>query len=189
MTLKMMIYTTHSGFSLTNYFIFVFIIILLFSWFKTRNLPYVACLAIFGVYILFLADKTLFPIHISGNFADMMKSVPFTSQINLIPFNFRNPSEMSYIVRELVLNIILLIPFGFGIRFIAPVKIRNIWWLALVVGSSIEVIQLIISIMIGYPYRVIDTTDVIMNTLGFLIGYGIFRLLLYIMSPVRRLPD
>lgn len=102
--------------------------------------------------------------------------------VNLIPFNFNNALELNSVVRELALNLVLLMPFGFGIRFLVPFKTKQVWQVALAAGVSIEAIQLVISLMIGYPYRVIDINDVIMNTLGFLVGYGFFRLfsLLYL---------
>jgi glycopeptide antibiotics resistance protein len=161
--------------------------ILILAGIKTRSLSYVTCAAVFGIYLLFLIHRTFFPLHISGNFADMMKAAPFMVGVNLIPFKFSNVSDLYNIVRELALNLVLLIPFGFGIRFLVSFRTKDVLWLALTVGCSIEAIQLVISLIIGYPYRVIDINDVIMNTLGFLTGYGLFRLFvwLYILMTHR----
>lgn len=177
---NMGVYTNDSGFSLTNYMIGILIVVLIISWIRTRSLSYVTCAAIFGIYLLFAIHKTFFPLHISGSFADMMRTMPFMAGVNLIPFNFSSASELSSIIRELALNTVLLVPFGFGLSFLVPFRAKAVVWLAPAVGVSIEAIQLVISLIIGYPYRVIDITDVIMNTLGFLIGYGLFRLFVWL---------
>lgn len=176
MSLNMVVYTADRGYSLTNYMIGILIVMLIISLIRTRSLSYVICATIFGIYLLFVIDRTFFPLHIAGGFVDMMKAAPFTSRINLIPFNFSDFAERSSVIRELVLNVALLVPFGFGISFLAPVRVNNVLWLALGIGVSIEAMQLVISLLIGYTYRVVDITDVMMNTLGFLLGYGIFRL-------------
>jgi glycopeptide antibiotics resistance protein len=150
--------------------------ILILAGIRTRSLSYVTCAAIFGIYLLFLIHKTFFPLYISGSYADIMKASPFMVGVNLIPFKFNNASDLYSVVRELALNLVLLMPFGFGIRFLVSFRTKDVFWLVIAVGCSIEAIQLVISLIIGYPYRVIDITDAIMNTLGFLVGYGFFRL-------------
>jgi len=187
MSLDMVIYTATYGFSVTNYVIGMLIVILTISWVRTRNLSHTICASIFGIYFLFVIRNTLFPLHIAGGFADSMRAGSFMSGVNLIPFNFPYSPELSSIIRELLLNVILLVPFGFGLSFLVPFRAKNIVWLAPIVGVSIETIQLIISLIIGYPYRAIDITDAIMNALGFLVGYGMFRLFawLYIATTHR----
>jgi glycopeptide antibiotics resistance protein len=177
--LTMTLYTENYGYSLTNYFIGLLIAILIIALIRTRSLSYVICAAIFGVYLLFVIDNAFFPLHIRGNFADSMRAMPFIFGVNLIPFRFSPYSELSSIIRELGLNLALLVPFGFGISFLFPVREKHIVWLAPGVGASIEAIQLVISLIVGYPYRTIDITDVIMNTSGFLVGYAIFRLFVW----------
>lgn len=180
MSLSMTVYTNSGGYSLTNYMIGILIMVLIISWIRTRSLSYVTCAAIFGIYLLFAIEETFFPLHVSGGLADSMRATPFRSGVNLIPFNFSSASELSSVIRQLALNTVLLMPFGFGLSFLVPFRAKNIWWIALMVGVSIEAVQLVISLLIGYPYRVIDITDVIMNTLGFLIGYGLFRLFIWL---------
>ena len=176
MSLNMMIYIDPYGYSIMNYMIGLLIIMIIISWIKTRNLSHTTCVTIFGIYLLFVIDKTLFPLYITGGFAESMREMSFMAGINLIPFNFSSSAERSSVILELGLNVALLVPFGFGLSFVVPFRAKNVFWLAPAVGVSIEVIQLVISLVIGYPYRAIDINDAIMNTLGFLIGYGIFRI-------------
>lgn len=117
MSLSMMIYTDDYSFSITNYIVFILIIILTISSIRTRNLYHTICATIFGIYLLFLIQNTFFPLHISGGFADMMRAGSFMAGVNLIPFNFSPFSEFSSVIRELALNFALLVPFGFGLSF------------------------------------------------------------------------
>jgi glycopeptide antibiotics resistance protein len=123
-------------------------------------------------------DKAFFPIEISGDYADAMRQVPFSSFINLVPFNFGfGLSEMpGLVVMQIVQNILLTVPFGFGLSFVARVRPRDFRWIIPAVGVGIEGMQLIISLALGYPYHVIDINDAILNALGVLIGYRLFCL-------------
>lgn len=150
------------------------IIIVVFLWRKKPSYSYLLCFAVFCIYLVFALDKAFFPIAISGEYVDSMRQVPFSSFINLTPFNF-NLSEMPELVyMQIFQNMLLTIPFGFGVSFVAPIRRKDILWLAPAIGIGIEAIQLLISLMLRYPYRVIDINDAILNALGILIGYGIF---------------
>ncbi|WP_459874557.1 VanZ family protein [Calditerricola satsumensis] len=99
----------------------------------------------------------------------MRRKLKFSSGINLIPFDIN-------IVNEQVLyNILLTVPFGFGLPFLLNVtKIR-----LMIYGVSfcvvIESLQLIISLFLGFPYRTIDINDVILNVFGVILGFMIFK--------------
>ena len=123
----------------------------------------------------FVLKVTLFPIEIVPERVPVM-SPHFASSINLIPFYFGRFASLEGTLPGVVLNIILTMPFGFGINFLTFIKPRNFLWLSVLVGLAIETAQLIISLCLGYAYRVIDINDVICNAVGVLIGYGLFRL-------------
>ena len=53
---------------------------------------------------------------------------------------------------------------------------KDFLWLPLVVGFGIELSQLILNILLRYPYRVVDITDALLNAVGIWIGYSFFRL-------------
>lgn len=76
-------------------------------------------------------------------------------------------------------------PFGFGVIFIAPSIAKKIPWLAFSVGFGIEITQLLFSIVWGISYRVIDINDTFWNTLGVLIGYGLFRIFAWAFLKVK----
>ena len=74
----------------------------------------------------------------------------------------------------IILNILLFVPFG----YLTPMFLRKIdrWWkialIGVLVSVGIEIIQLITRL--GYA----DVDDLINNTLGALIGYGLYKLIL-----------
>jgi glycopeptide antibiotics resistance protein len=168
------------------YVFLILAIILIIKSRQNRNLSYIFCLTVFSLYLIFVIDKTLFPIHIPSPFGESWKIHlgPF-SKINLIPFNLgtsnlRNSYQLRFFLYEIFANILLTIPFGFGVSFVAHVKQRNFYWIPLAVGLGIEMTQLLISFIIRFLYRAIDINDVILNAFGVLIGYGIFRVFAWI---------
>jgi len=100
----------------------------------------------------------------------------FKPSINLIPLRFGDCSFAMLCVRNIYENILLTMPFGFGINFITRIKSQNVFWLALAVGFTCEFTQLIISLIFKSAFRSVDINDVILNATGVLFGYGLFRI-------------
>ncbi|MDO9302332.1 MAG: VanZ family protein, partial [Anaerolineales bacterium] len=78
--------------------------------------------------------------------------------------------------RSIYENILLTIPFGFGISFIARINPKKIAWLALSVGLSFEIVQLVTVLIVRVSFRAVDINDVILNATGVLFGYGFFKI-------------
>lgn len=119
---------------------------------------------LFGIYIAMVLDVTD-----SGTLYDLLRSGGLaidTATVNLIPFSDPEYSKVGY-----VLNVIMLMPFGFLVPTLFRDK-RKLWKTALagaLFSVLIECSQLL-------NYRSTDVDDVILNTLGAAIGYGIYRL-------------
>jgi glycopeptide antibiotics resistance protein len=148
---------------------------LVLAWRRTHSIPCLICVAVFSAYIVMALQKTFFPLMISGTYPDSMRQVPFMNAVNLIPF-YPGPwgySESFFVFN--MQNILLTMPFGFGISFIARLRAKDFVWLAPALGVSIELAQLLIGLLLRYPFRVVDVNDAIMNALGVLIGYSLFR--------------
>ncbi|MDW7755830.1 MAG: VanZ family protein [Brevefilum sp.] len=142
------------------------------------------------MYLVILIGLTIFPIPILSIFRKPIwrKSIEHVfSQINLVPFRFGGLFSLhpNIIFQEIVGNILLTVPFGFGIIFIMPAMSKNIRWMAFVVGLVIETIQLLITIGLGVSYRSTDINDVILNALGVFIGYGLFRMFAWIFLKIK----
>lgn len=158
-------------------------VVLFILWRKKRSVPYLICFSLFWVYMLMAIDKVFFPIPLDAHLNDPFILSPW-ARIRLIPFYFAGNPSVREIIEALAYNMLLTLPFGFGINFIANIKTKKVLFLCVAVGVGTEMLQLIISVLISYPYRVVDITDTITNALGVLLGYLIFRLFGYIYIKV-----
>lgn len=103
----------------------------------------------------------------------LVTNVDFNSSqggFNIIPFKEITRYELSstqfYI--NVVGNILLFIPFGYIVAaYIKPKKIWTNMIIAIIVSSTIELVQLKIG-------RSFDVDDILLNTLGCIIGFLIF---------------
>ena len=151
--------------------------LLLFHSRQKRDPTYLICFSIFWAYLLFLLDVTLFPIplDITRIWLPKERVLFILTHVNLIPFNYFDFFNKYVVFVEIVRNIFLTIPFGFGINLFARVKSKNILWLGAAVGFAIEMAQLTVSLAIGGVYRTVDITDVLLNMVGVWLGYGLFK--------------
>ena len=89
---------------------------------------------------------------------------------NLIPFIMLTPQDL----KTSLLNILLLIPFGFGLPFITNYRMKKIVVIGALFSIVIELTQLIMGFITKITFRVADINDVIFNTVGVAIGYILF---------------
>lgn len=118
----------------------ILVALLLFHWRQKRDPWYLICFSVFGAYLLFVLNATLFPIplDIARVWLPKERVLFILTRVNLIPFNYIGFFNKYIVLLEIVQNIFLTIPFGFGINFIASVKSKNILWLGAAVGFAIE---------------------------------------------------
>ncbi len=169
------------------------ILALLLAWLRRRHYSrsYLFFFSVFWMYLLFLASVVVFPIPLI-DYAGWHRGSAFSilSRINLVPFSFGGLLALSPIVsfQNLAGNVLLTVPFGFGISFIAQVPSKRVLGMSLAVGSGLETAQLIVSLVIGAAYRGVDINDVLLNATGVLIGYGFFRVFAWAyLATLRRL--
>ncbi|WP_040036931.1 VanZ family protein [Bacillus thermotolerans] len=123
---------------------------------------------LFLVSILWIIGMTIFPIEIGipNRYGPSNNFIPFSSISNLIDhFYFMVP------LKNIAGNIILFVPFGFMLTLkfnklnglMAPV-------IAGIMSSTfIEIVQLLL------PSRAFDIDDIILNTLGTMIGFFVLK--------------
>ncbi len=119
---------------------------------------------IFYIYICMVIYETLVPI---------VPSIPHLFQhgyrtMNLNPF-IDIVEQHSNAEEEVILNILLFVPFGFLFPTIQPNNHKRTILYAFLFSSFIELTQPILS-----PFRASDITDLITNTSGAIIGYAIY---------------
>jgi glycopeptide antibiotics resistance protein len=80
-------------------------------------------------------------------------------------------------LRNLVGNVLLLLPLGIYGPILTP-RLRSVVAIVLVgagLSALIELGQLAVATAYGFPVRVADVDDVVLNTLGVLAGYLLWR--------------
>lgn len=93
--------------------------------------------------------------------------------VNIIPFKeiFRYEAGTYLFYKNILGNVLLFLPFGFFVGYFIKVnKISVVFLITFIISLSIETIQLSIG-------RVFDVDDVILNVLGGLIGFILYKVL------------
>lgn len=131
---------------------------------KTINNLFIAG---FIFYVLFVVWQILFkystPLQLFGN-REYFRSV------NIIPFNDIINGNFNKL--DIVGNVILFIPLGIYLNIINPTsKISNNIYIIIGTSLGFECIQYILGL------GATDTTDIITNTVGGLIGIGIYTVI------------
>ena len=138
--------------------------------------------ALFYFSIIFIYCLTIFPFpfyvypHAVGNPFQLMNLIPFKSIYgSLTHFYYMVP------LRNIGGNILLFMPLG----FVLPLryKLNKLWkvmFIGFFISLTVEVVQLFTSI------RSFDVDDLILNTLGTIIGFVIFLLFIKIAKFTKR---
>lgn len=103
------------------------------------------------------------------------------STANLIPFRemFRFSLGSRMFFKNVLGNILLFLPYGFYLSyFIKLKKVKVIMGLSLFVSFIVEIIQYRIG-------RVFDVDDIILNIVGGILGYYIYRLIDYLLNKTK----
>lgn len=151
-------------------FVIIYIVLLLIMTMRLKkNLHFLTFFTLFFIYIVYVIDITQFPIYSTDIEREIIGSVGLNNGINLVPLkDFYNMTS--------VYNIILFIPFGFLLPFILKRNFQKTILLGFSFSFAVEMLQLIIAIIVGYPSRVTDINDLIFNTLGSVIGFIFFSI-------------
>jgi len=157
----------------TIYFLFFFE-----KWKKKKRERFILYSLVY-LYISLVIFVTLMPF----SFPIPGSNSLFLETVNLTPF-IDLKLHHGGAVREIILNIIMMAPFGFLMPFI---KRRNFFSIAcwtFIFSLSIETMQLLYVWSGGINNRAFDVTDLITNTLGGILGYIVY---LVIRPIIKRL--
>lgn len=137
---------------------------------------------LFVIYLFLLIGITILPITI-GEMSPYLQELSFIERcnINIVPFidYFKGANYLGSIIRNIVGNLILLMPF---ILYICAKSeksrdLKSATKITFLISLSIELTQLVMNIF-GLTYiRAVDVEDLILNTLGGIIAWGIFKLM------------
>jgi glycopeptide antibiotics resistance protein len=162
--------------SIPIYILFVVIII----W-KKISIAKIILYTLFYFYIISIIAVTIFPIPIQG-----LKEIwiYWHWNNNFIPLksitDILTNDSLSFMIKikQIIWNIVLFIPMWLFIpliwkskdQFIKALPIGIIW------TFCIELIQYLISLLLGFSYKITDIDDILLNTSGFIIGFLLYKL-------------
>ena len=142
---------------------------------KRQTVAYLALFTIFFVYVYKVIDYTLLHYqslllmrYVMPNL--ILRGETAEESINLIPIVTLTPQDLE----TSLLNVLLLIPLGFGLPFVTSLHMKQTVLLGALCSMVIELLQLVTGIVGGVTFRVADANDVLFNTLGVATGYVLF---------------
>lgn len=141
---------------------------------RHRDAGYLLCLGLFSLYMFVAFRLTFLPLILERSFIDLMRTGPGAiGSVNLIPLRLE-ADYGGWMSRQAVGNLLLGVPFGFGLLFITNLRPRHVVPAGAAFAISIEVGQLLLNLAYGFEYRIVDVNDVLFNTIGVAVGLGLF---------------
>lgn len=142
---------------------------------KAKSLVFLFFFTVFFVYLFFVLSYTLFEFQslivlkwfVPGL---MLRGQAEGQSLNLVPLVGLTAAEG----KTSLLNVILLMPFGFGLPFLLRLGLARVTSLAALFSLSIEALQWGSGVLANLTFRVADVNDLIFNTLGAALGYALF---------------
>jgi glycopeptide antibiotics resistance protein len=154
----------------------IWICIAAFLWLrKGKGFVYLAVFTVAYVYLFEVLDYTLFQFqsllilrHITPGL--IVRGQEVGASMNLVPLITLTRHDL----KTSFLNVLLLMPFGFGLPAITTLRMESVVAIGALVSIAIELLQLTTGLIAGMTFRVADVNDVIFNTVGVAIGYALF---------------
>lgn len=137
---------------------------------------------VFSIYTASVISLTMFPFPYQKELINDVIRENYGKTNNLIPFKtilyaFSTPINREGII-HLIGNIVLFIPLGFMLLiFFDKVKVGKVIFIGFLCRLTIEIMQFLLGLYIGYNYRSSDIDDVFLNTFGCVIGILLFKIL------------
>ena len=146
--------------------LFILYIFIFYKKWKVKGKDILFINTIMYIYLSFVLYFTLMPIITSLPFVFNHSYVP----MNLVPFIDVSTGRGDFI-RQVVLNIVMTIPFGFLLPLIKNKKINLMKTIlyTFLLSLGIEILQPLIN-----DFRLSDITDLVTNILGGIIGYILY---------------
>lgn len=170
---------------------------------ERKSIPVARCtyIYLFALYALTAYFMTMLPFPTRQSVAEMT-----TPYVQLIPFagvadfiNNSGISEIGMVIPALtggilwgmLFNVLMLLPLGFGLRFLFQCSFPKTLLIGFLTSLFFELTQLSgLFFVYPRPYRIFDVDDLITNTLGVVIGYAIVPLLArFLPSPSAQTPN
>ncbi|XZF77458.1 VanZ family protein [Bacillus sp. AL-1R] len=143
-----------------------------------KDIVYLIFFSIMFIYLCYVLKYSQFPIYLSQTYRNMFGLQAWN--LNLVPLIHLTKDDFE----TSILNVLMTIPFGFGLPFITKSTLTKIAIVGLLLGIIIESLQGIIGLLNGFSFRVVDINDLIFNFIGTLIGYSLFKLFSFLFKLI-----
>lgn len=123
------------------------------------------------IYLAAVVCVTLFPIKLHSPavyFGEYMcyNIKPFFTIKNMLR------TDTKYMIYQILGNVFLTVPYGIFVMVSKEkCSIIGLIFIAVLFPACIESTQMLVGVTIGNIYRIIDIDDIILNTIGVIIGY------------------
>lgn len=144
--------------------------------------------SIFAIYLVGVAHFVLLPLVFDPGAPGEFGQIDLGRLIELRPFFLSGADVMP--AAQVWLNILLTVPFGFGLPFVINLRLRDILLIGVLFSVGIELAQLVAdALYLAGPTWSVDINDVLVNSLGVVLGFAVFGLMstLYA-ATIGRLP-
>lgn len=142
---------------------------------RKKSLVFLLFVTIFSIYLYKVVDYTLF------QFQSLILLKYFQPEIILNGFTAGEGVQLVPLItltredlKPSLLNILLFLPFGFGLPFITNLHMKGTVLAGALLSIAIELLQLVMGTMASTSFRIADVNDVLFNTLGVVFGYILF---------------
>lgn len=142
------------------------------------------------IYLLYLAQMTIFPLNVGIPIERNVSLIPFKTIIEFTPILLKyglmnNPGNphLNAGAINIIGNIVVFVPLGILIPLVS-LRVRSFKAAAIlgaITSLSIEVLQFLFA-----EGRRMDIDDLILNTLGAIIGWGIFKLIIFLLRKNQK---
>ena len=153
----------------------------------------VAVSALFVLYLGWMTSAVFFPIPVEAT-VRALEGPARPIDVQLVPLRGVEAVLASGMLGTIVWlvggNILVFVPFGFMLPIVTP---RTDGWrraalAGLALSLTMEATQLAVSLLVGYAYRVTELDDVLLNVLGVLLGFSLYRLVRPRLGSLRQRP-
>jgi glycopeptide antibiotics resistance protein len=143
-------------------------------------------------YGLALISITLFPIplyYFNEEVPEMMKAHYNFVPLDSIYDTLAQAVSVDVALKQVLGNVVLFFPLGFlvPLRWNYFMTMKRVLLLGLFTSCVIEFLQFAISVAIHYRYRSVDMDDVLLNTLGCIVGFLLLKLSVPLLAAVFNL--
>jgi glycopeptide antibiotics resistance protein len=148
------------------------------AWFRFKrqaSLVFLLLLTVYFVYLAKVLDYTLLQFQSLIVLKHFVPGLILNGQedgkiVNVVPLVTLSGADL----KTSLLNILLMVPFGFGLPFITSLRFKAVVVVGGLFSIAIELVQMMTGIVGGVAFRIADVNDVLFNMIGVSIGYMLF---------------